>query len=343
MPDDQGALWHEAVALLSELPSQRDGVATARERVAQWRARHPGLRGDLLVHQRPGATRVEYDLLIGVPGHDFDTVAMTWVRSGDPPWAVDHADHWAANFVVTVNDTSTTVQEALLYLRTACGSCPDLMETIVEHHLLDDLVEESGTEVSNQELQEGADRFRRAQGLLSAADARAWLVETRLTALQFEELIEENVRREKAKQSLIDARIDAHFQQHRSRFDTLITYEVRARDGEVVELLAARAAHDDGLRGAAEQWLREATPAAGSECAICVSVASQRPSWIRDALVGELRGPLLDAGKWQLAEILSREPATSLAGGTRDAVAEDVFRHWIQDRRKLAHIQWHWM
>src|SRR5687767_453939 len=107
-PDLNGALAH-AVSFLQELPRRREEVTDARARLEEFRQAHPGLRADLLVDQPPASPRADYDLLLGHP--QGGTVALNWRADEGVPWAVDYADHWAANYVVTVNEKCVTVQE----------------------------------------------------------------------------------------------------------------------------------------------------------------------------------------------------------------------------------------
>src|SRR5262249_55823636 len=163
------------------------------------------------------------------------------------------------------------------YLRTAARAHPDLMDSIVEHHLLNELVEAHPIDVSAEELQAGADRFRRVNRLSQAADTERWLRETRLSPRQFEDLIEEHLKRDKAKQALIDERIDAYFAAHRARFDTLVTCEVTLRARAEAERVLSVARSGVGLQTAAEEWLRSESAAAEGACAIRTSPASECP------------------------------------------------------------------
>ena len=46
-------LLSEGITLLRDLARRGDDAPTARSRVTDWRARHPGLRADLLIHKPP--------------------------------------------------------------------------------------------------------------------------------------------------------------------------------------------------------------------------------------------------------------------------------------------------
>jgi putative peptide maturation system protein len=333
----------EAVALLRDLARRGDDPPTARSRVTEWRAGHPGLRADLLVHKPPGTHRAEYDLLLGLPGGEADTVALSWCPDRGEPWAISHADHWASNYLVTVNNTPTTIQEALVYLRSIQGNYPDLMNAILEHHLLSEGVRENPPSLSPQELQEGADRFRQAHGLFTEEATRRWLEEVRLSPAQFEQLITGNVQRRKFKQALVEERVKAHFEAHRAEFDTVRLFQADVPGCQAAERLAVVARARGDLRSAVEEWVSAAECPVGLSGMLRVAVARQLPAWIPEAGAGAVAGPIREGARWHLAQILGREPAAGLEGATRDAVADAVFHEWLAEQHARAVVRWHWM
>ncbi|MDQ3698555.1 MAG: TIGR04500 family putative peptide maturation system protein [Gemmatimonadota bacterium] len=343
MSDDCGCVLGEAVRLLRDLSCRADNPVAARARVTEWRATHPGLRADLLIHQPPASDRADYDLLLGLPGGGAHTVALSWCLDRGQPWAISYADHWASNYLVTVNNTPTTIQEALLYLRSVEGNYPELMEAILEHHLLSDGVRENPPSVSPQELQEGADRFRQAHGLFTMEATQRWLDDVRLSLAQFEQLVMENVQRRKFKQGLVEERVRPYFEEHRTEFDTVRLFQAEVPECEAAERLAAGARERGDLRAAVEERLNAAECPVGLAGMLRVTVARQLFAWILEAEAGAVAGPVRQGRCWHLAQILGRQPALSLDGATREAVADAAYRAWLAERRERAVIRWHWM
>ena len=241
MFDDSGQIFTEGVSLLRELARTPTGHTDARARVAAWRDTYPGLRADLLVYRGPATDRTEYDLLLGMPGDGADTVALSWSPDRGEPWAICYADHWASNYLVTVNNVPTTVQQALLYLRSVLENRPDLMDIIVQHHLLSERVRETSPSVSPLEIQVAADRFRQAHGLLSEAATNQWLTEMRLSMEQFRRLMKENVQRRKFRDALVEERIQCYFDSHPTEFEEVRLFHVQIPDSESAKKLTADA------------------------------------------------------------------------------------------------------
>ena len=343
MSQECGRILTQAVALLRELAFARAAPSAAFIRVAEWRSQHLGLRADLLVHRPPASDCAEYDLLLGLPEDRSDTIALSWRADRGEPWTVNYADHWASNYLVTVNDTSTTVQEALLYLRGVHGNYPDLMNVVVEHHLLSEGVKANPPFLSLQELQDGADHFRQAHGLFTAEATQRWLAEARLSMTQFEQLVTENVQRRKFKQKLLEDLVPHYFEMHRQTFDTVRLCQVQVAQHDAADRLAAAARDREDLHGVAAEWLGLSSPPAGLAVTMCVAIASQLPEWIREASQGAVLGPVRENRCWNVAQVNSRHPTASLDGATKDAVADTVFREWLAEQRERATIRWHWM
>ena len=108
-------LLADAASLLRELPRDRRETGAARATFQQFRDAHPGVRADLVIDRKPGAETVDYDILLGAP--EGGTVVVSWQPDDGVPWTAQQADHWAANYVLTVNGRHTEIQSALLYLK----------------------------------------------------------------------------------------------------------------------------------------------------------------------------------------------------------------------------------
>ena len=185
-PAFEGVLLH-AVSLLRELPHGREDVRDARSQLECFRATHPGVRADLLLDQPPGSPQVDYDLLLEHP--DGGTVALSWRADDATPWSVAYADHWAANYVLSVNDHAVTVQQVLLFLKLAGDEYPNLMTEVVDQTLIAQVMGESLPLVNGKERRAATDEFRNANHLCGADAMRRWLKDTGLSAARFEELV----------------------------------------------------------------------------------------------------------------------------------------------------------
>jgi putative peptide maturation system protein len=338
MPNDFGSVLEEAALLLRDLPRGYRDVPEAQRRTADWRETHSGLDVDLLVDQPPGSLRVDYDLLLSHP--DGGTLALTWQGAQGLPWLACYADHWAANFVVTVNGESITVQQALTALRMSANAHSDLMTDLVNQKILLQAVDQEKPPVTDEELEEAANRFRRANRLDTAADTFRWLEEMRLTQAQFEAMLEATVQSRKVKGRITAERLESYFEAHRDEYDQICLFEVRVPDPDMGEQLVA-AAREAGLLTATEAMLRYPSMPL-LEGTLAVRHAGTLPPPLRTASPGEIIGPYLAEEHYRVAQVYSRQ-AASLKGETRDAVQEAISQEWLAQQRTAATVHWHWM
>jgi putative peptide maturation system protein len=339
MRDDFGAVLQEAATLLRDLPRAYREVPEAQRRTAAWRERHPNLRADLLVDRQPGSIHVDYDVLLGDPSGG--TLTLTWQGEDSLPWSVCDADHWAANFVLSVNGSDgVTVQQALLALRMSAAEHPDLLDELVHQKLLLQAIERDPPPVTAEELQEAADRFRRANGLHTAAETARWLEELGLPEDQFGGVLELTVQGRKMKQRVTAEHLEAYFEAHRDRYDQLRLLEVRVPAPELAERLAAEA-RGAGLLAATEAVLRDSSlpPVEGE---LVVRYAGTLPPPLRTASTGEIVGPHQEGRRYLVAQVYGRR-AARLDNETREVVQEAVYQEWLARQRAAATVRWHWM
>jgi putative peptide maturation system protein len=331
------ALTH-AVSLLRELPRGREEVPEARARLERFREAHPGIRADLLVDQPPASVRVDYDLLLGHP--DGGTAALSWRADEGVPWSVQYADHWAANYVLTVNAQMLTIQQALLFLKLAGHRSPDLMTELVDQQVITQAIQEDPPPVSEAELQAAADEFRLASGLSSAEATRRWLEETRLSVARFQELLRGAVQARKLKERVTADRVEPYFEAHPERFDLVRFFRAEAPTEAVASRLATEA-REQGLTAATR------VEAAGIEGRDLEAVLTSRrahelPPVLATARPGEVVGPVAEGARHWVAELLDREPA-QLDATIRAAIQDRLFREWLADQREQATVRWHWL
>ena len=334
---DFGVALAAAAELLRGLSTQSQQVAAARQQFAHWREGWPQAEPRLLVNREPGRSDVQYDLLLRDPRGG--AVALTWLEDRGVPWSVNYADHWAANLVLTVDaDHSLTVQQALVQLRMASRSQPELMESLVNHLLLAREAEAEAP-ASDVELQEAADSFRRSRGLRSAEDTHRWLREIRMPLAHFEQMLELAVRIRRVKTRVAAGRFDAYFDEHRSGFDRICIVQAHADETQARRL--ADLARSSGLLAAIDAQIRSGQ-GSSAEALVQTRFAADLEPAVRDAAVNSIVGPYRDTDRWVVAQVVSREAACPDAQ-TRLAVEEAICRDWLSQLRSAAGIRWHWL
>ena len=328
----------DSVVLLRELPRKREDIQKARARVRRFKEKHSGTRVDLLVDQPPGSPRVDYDIFIGHP--DGGTAAISWRTDEGVPWSAEYADHWAANYVVTVNDRHVTVQQALLFLKYVGQEQSDLMQELVEQQLIFDAIEEHPFPVNEEQVQSAANEFRIANGLLTVEETQRWLRELRLSVERFQEILTWGIQARKLQAHVTESEEEPYFKAHRQELALIQIFQAGTRTQSVAKQLV-KTAQQEGLLSATGTLISSR----GSQ-EIAGSLAWQRmyelPPMLAHASIGTVVGPTKDGSRYWVAEVLGKQEA-KLDAETRAVIRASLFQQWLADRRNEANVQWHWM
>lgn len=326
----------DAVGLLRDLPRERHAREAVRERMQRFSTTHQNVPCDLLVNQPPGSNAASYDLLLGLP--EGGTLAVSFCPESGDPWTVEFSDHWAANYVLSVNGLHTSIQSALIYLRSVLNRQPDLMLDLVNRTLIQQAIDADPPAVTTHEVEKAVDNFRLRHGLHKAEAMRQWLEEMGLTLEAMRDLMTHNVRAGKLKKRVTAGKVREYFQAHRAGFDVVTLCRVEsltlaparslaraARARELGQALLDSAGKIASLSGRWESlYAYELSPALGS------------------ARQGEIVGPERAGSRYWVAQAVQRR-AARLTAGTRGRIESLLFEAWLAERRKQAAIRWHWV
>src|ERR1700693_4339342 len=326
----------DAVLLLRELPRQRSSVESAHTRFKRFQKAHRGVRCDLLVDQPPASDKADYDILLGAP--DGGTVAVSWRPDLGVPWSVEHADHWAANYILTVNKLHTSIQSALIYLNTALNRRPYLMEDLINKSLIQEAMSESPPAVSNREIEKAVDDFRIGQELYSAADTRQWLEKMSLTMEALRELAAYNVRASKLKKRVTADQVRPYFETNRRVFDLLTILRVQA-PFKTIALALTKLGRRSGLWATIQKNGSRLTAPNGQ---LATMFARELPPAFASASPGTIIGPERSPEGYWVGQLLQQR-AASFDDRTRARIEDLLFQDWLAERRKQATVRWHWM
>jgi putative peptide maturation system protein len=319
-------LLTEAVGLLRAATAEKAERAEVRARVDALRARHPeaGLR--LLWQREEYDGSLHYDLLVRQPATDAG--AVSWCPDDALPWPLRGVQRGGEMLLVRVDGFELGVADAIGFLDLLWREAPlrdRLVDTCLVRLALD--ADADGTELDDAALQEAADAFRRARGLLTLEDTRAWMSRERLSDQQFEDLVAHQARVARLRERVTAGRVDAELAADPGRYEQLRLVRVEAAD----EAAAARlAAAPDLLAAAAADFAAGTAPA---PALMTVTRADLDPA-LAEAIADGVPVPL--DGGYLVAAVLAVQPAT------RDAVSRRLFGEWLAERRAAAHIEWNW-
>jgi parvulin-like peptidyl-prolyl isomerase len=123
-------------------------------------------------------------------------------------------------------------QDIIEYLRLS-GQISAVMEGIVTRNTIMTAVKAAGLEVSDEELQQGADQIRLNNQLLQASDTLAWMQKQGLTADDFKEMVRHTVLSIKLTQNLFANKVEAIFAERQIEYIQVALYEVVLDDEDI--------------------------------------------------------------------------------------------------------------
>jgi len=238
--------------------------------------------------------------------------------------------------IVRIDDEVIDTDEFLKTLKLS-GQFEGLIEQLVRDRVTVHAAKKHGVKVSDDEIQERADQFRRIKGLHRAADTNRYLDALGVTLDDFERFIVDALRQEKMMLQVCSERaVNDYFQLHSPRFDSIeISHIVLDAEGKAKEMMSVLADDPDSF----EEMAREHSSADTRERGGLIGKVlrgSLRPdieAKVFNAAEGELLGPFPSADKssFEIFRVDARHPAT-LDDDTAVEVRRLLREEWLMAR-----------
>lgn len=297
--------------------------ARAQERLGGLRERHPGARFRLLWQREDYDDSLHYDLLIKREGEG--TVSLSWCPDRALPWPMRGVHRSAEMLLLRVDGVGVEVADAVARLDFLWDEAR-LADRLVTAALLQAELEESPVELTDAELQEAVDAFRRARGLLTARKTHEWMERRCLTEADLRRLVAGEAAAARVRERVTAGRVEPYFAEHGEEFRTARIARLDFPDSE-----AARRAAAEIDAGADPYRLAERTPGAR------LTLEDVPVTEIGTARAGDVLAP----APLTLLKVISIGEAV-LDAATRRRVERRVFDEWIEERRRAAKIEWFW-
>jgi parvulin-like peptidyl-prolyl isomerase len=118
----------------------------------------------------------------------------------------------------------------LLHQLKISGKVPETIHGILQQLAIESAAQELGIEISDKELQEGADQFRATNKLTTVAETEQWFQDQMLSVDDFEHLITLNLLTNKVGDRLFSRQVEPFFYQHILDYAAALIYEVVVTD-----------------------------------------------------------------------------------------------------------------
>ena len=204
------------------------------------------------------------------------------------------------NPIVKIDGHAIDVDEFLRNLKLS-GQYDKLVEQLVTDRLTVLAAKKQGIKVSEEEVQERADQFRRVRNLHRTSDTNKYLDAQRISLDEFEAFITDSLAQEKMMQKVCgDAAVQGYFKLNSPRFDGIeVSHIVLDTEGKAKEMIAVlRDDPDSFVEMAREHSIAESREREGSLGKVQRgSLRSDVEAKLFNATVGDLLGPFASADK----------------------------------------------
>ena len=232
--------------------------------------------------------------------------------------------------LVKIDDDAISVDEFLQTLRLT-GQFEGLIEQFVRDRLTVQAAKKQGIRVSEQEIQERADQFRRARGLHRASDTNKYLDALHVGLDEFEAFLTDGLYQEKMLARVCSEQaVQAHFKLNSPRFDSIeVSHIVLDAEGKAKEMISVLADDPDSFDEMADT--REHGGLIGK--VLRGSLRTDIEAKVFNAAVGELLGPFISADRtvFEIFKVKAKHPAR-LDDDTATEVRRLLREEWLRAR-----------
>lgn len=238
--------------------------------------------------------------------------------------------------LVKIDDETLGVDEFLRTLKLS-GQFEGLIEQLVRDRLTVHAAKRQGVKVSEEEIQERADQFRRVRGLHRATDTNKYFDAIRVGLDEFEAFIADGLYQEKMLQRVCsDEAVQAYFKMHSPRFDSIeVSHIVVDSEGKAKEMVSVLGDDPDCFEEMAREYSIADTRAEGGKIGKVLRgcLRSDIEAKVFNAGVGELLGPFGSADRttFEIFRVDARHPAR-LDDDTATEVRRLLKEGWLHAR-----------
>jgi peptidylprolyl isomerase len=238
--------------------------------------------------------------------------------------------------LVKIDGASIGVDDFLRTLRLG-GQYESLIEQLVRDRLTVQAAKKAGIKLTEEEIQERADQFRRVRGLHRAADTNKYLDAMRVSLDEFEAFISDSLYQEKMMARVCsDQAIESYFKLNSPKFDTIeVSHMVLDAEGKAKEMISVLTEDPDSFEEMAREHSIADTRERGGLIGKVLrgSLRTDVEAKVFNAAVGDLLGPFVSADR-SVYEIfrVNAKHAARLDDDTRTEVKRLLGDDWLRAR-----------
>jgi parvulin-like peptidyl-prolyl isomerase len=247
--------------------------------------------------------------------------------------------------VVKIDGEAIDLTEFVRVLKLT-GQFDPLLDQFVRDRLASRAARKAGIQLSEAEIQERANQFRRVRGLHRATDTNKYLDAMRISMEEFEAFITDALYREKMMQKVCsDEAVQEYFKLNSPKFDSVeLSHIVLDSEAKAREMMALLLDDPDSFEDMAREHSVADTGAQGGLIgkALRGALRSDVEAKAFAAAVGDLLGPFVKADRktLEIFRVNAKHPAR-LDDTTAAAVRQVLREEWLLARIREHFIETH--
>lgn len=323
------------------------GQTDSSESLRLMRESNSDLRIRLIRHVEPFDGSSQSALLITDTEGNVTTVS--WSPPSTVPWPLRGARRSGESTLLSVDGETLTVGDAILHLD-GIWDRPDLLTGLIDACVIRIELDEDPVELTDAQMQEALDAFRRARGLLTPDATAAWMAQNHLSPTMFERTVRQEAELALLRRRVVGDRATAWLRAHAEALDRARIARAVFPDRAEAREFAARVAEvhtyeaDDAIRYfAGELGLVVADGRGKAEfCDVGRGdLDGELANLIFAAEPGTVMAAEVSYGEWEVVQVLAvyrtRNDAAAL-----HIVERRLFDEWLAERRRTARVEWFW-
>lgn len=238
--------------------------------------------------------------------------------------------------IVKIDGEAVTIAELVQSLKLT-GQFEGLIEQLVRDRITVRGAKKQGVQVSDAEIQERADQFRRVRGLHRASDTNRYLDAMGVSLEEFEAFITDGLYQEKVMNQVCgDAAVQAYFKLNSPRFDSIeVSHIVLDSEGKAKEMISVLRDDPDSFDEMAREHSIADTRGQGGRIGKVLrgSLRNDVEAKVFNAAAGELLGPFAsgDRTTFEIFRVDAKNPAR-LDDDTATEVRRLLREDWLRTR-----------
>lgn len=315
----------------------------AKSRIRQLQKQYPDLDMELLWEEESYDYSLHYDVLLRLK--DKGTVSLSFCPDKALPWPMRGIHRWREADLVRVNNITLTIEQGIVYLDFIWED-KAILNRLINTCLLQEALDKDPIELSDDELQEAMNTFRKTHKLYKTDDTYRWMEQHGMNHEQFERYVADGAIVAKLQDKIVTkAHIEEYFTNHQADLDTVHIAQLKFSSAEeankTYEQISTGA--KDFYVAAQQGFLTTKHQEPNNIFAILQrgKVESKLRKSIFAAKANDILEPVKIDKDYIVIRVLSYTPAC-LDERTYKIIGNLLFEEWLAEKRQAAIIEWYW-